>query len=70
MISKSVTLRYMMEESLQIYELEDLKVTVVRDLHNALKVITSFLRFSTPIHLIVTSITLANQSLIFDNVTV
>jgi hypothetical protein len=43
-------LKILMEESLQIYELEDQKVTVIADLHNALKVITSFLGFSTLVH--------------------
>jgi len=49
--AKTLTqLNTLMEESLQIYELEDQKVTVIGDLHNALKVITSFLSFSTPVH--------------------
>ena len=49
--AKTLTqLNTLMEESLQIYELEDQKTTVIGDLHNALKVITSFLSFSTPVH--------------------
>lgn len=49
--AKTLTqLNTLMEESLQIFELEDQKVTVIGDLHNALKVITSFLSFSTPVH--------------------
>ena len=49
--AKTLTqLNTLMEESLQIYELEDQKDTVIGDLHNALKVITSFLSFSTPVH--------------------
>lgn len=43
-------LNTLMQESLQIYELEDQKVTVIGDLHDALKVITSFLSFSTLVH--------------------
>ena len=39
-----------MEESLQIYELEDQKTNVIDDLHNALQVITQFLGFSTNVH--------------------
>jgi len=39
-----------MEESLQIYELEDQKINVIDDLHNALEVITQFLGFSTNIN--------------------
>ncbi|MCV0392257.1 MAG: hypothetical protein K5790_03065 [Nitrosopumilus sp.] len=49
--AKTLThLNTLMEESLQIYELEDQKTTVIGDLHNALKVITSFLSFSTSVH--------------------
>jgi len=43
-------LNTLMEESLQIYELEDQKTNVIDDLHNALKVITQFLGFSTNVH--------------------
>ena len=42
-------LNTLMEESLQIYELEDQKTNVIDDLHNALQVITQFLGFSTSI---------------------
>jgi len=35
-------LNTLMEESLQIYELEDQKTNVIDDLHNALQVITQF----------------------------
>ncbi len=44
-----VQLNTLMEESLQIYELEDQKTNVINDLHNALQVITEFLGFSTNI---------------------
>ena len=43
-------LNTLMEESLQIYELEDQKINVIDDLHNALQVITQFLGFSTNVH--------------------
>ncbi len=43
-------LNTLMEESLQIYELEDQKTNIIDDLHNALQVITQFLGFSTNIH--------------------
>ena len=43
-------LNTLMEESLQIYELEDQKTNVIDDLHNALQVITQFLGFSANIH--------------------
>ena len=43
-------LNTLMEESLQIYELEDQKTNVIDDLHNALQVITAFLGFSTNVH--------------------
>ena len=43
-------LNTLMEESLQIYELEDQKTNVIDDLHNALQVITQFLGFSTNVH--------------------
>ncbi len=45
-----VQLNTLMEESLQIYELEDQKTNVIDDLHNALQVITHFLGFSTYVH--------------------
>ena len=49
--AKTLTqLNTLMEESLQIYELEDQKTNVIDDLHNALKVITQFLGFSSNIH--------------------
>jgi len=48
--AKTLTqLNSLMEESLQIYELEDQKTNVINDLHNALQVITEFLGFSTNI---------------------
>ncbi len=43
-------LNTLMEESLQIYELEDQKTNVIDDLHNALQVITEFLGFSANVH--------------------
>ena len=43
-------LNTLMEESLQIYELEDQKTNVIDDLHNALQVITAFLGFSTNVN--------------------
>ena len=43
-------LNTLMEESLQIYELEDQKTNVIDELHNALQVITQFLGFSTNVH--------------------
>jgi len=43
-------LNTLMEESLQIYELEDQKTNVIDELHNALQVISQFLGFSTNIH--------------------
>ena len=46
--AKTLTqLNTLMEESLQIYELEDQKTNVIDDLHNALQVITQFLGFSS-----------------------
>ncbi len=49
--AKTLTqLNTLMEESLQIYELEDQKTNVIDDLHNAFQVITQFLGFSTNIH--------------------
>jgi len=48
--AKTLTqLNTLMEESLQIYELEDQKTNVIDDLHNALQVITQFLGFSTSV---------------------
>ncbi len=43
-------LNTLIEESMQIYELEDQKTNIIDDLHNALKVITEFLSFSVNIH--------------------
>lgn len=43
-------LNTLMEESLQIYELEDQKINVIDNLHDALQIITQFLGFSTSIH--------------------
>jgi len=49
--AKTLTqLNTLMEESLQIYELEDQKTNVIDDLHTALQVITQFLGFSTNVH--------------------
>ena len=49
--AKTLTqLNTLMEESLQIYELEDQKTNVIDDLHNALQVISQFLGFSTNVH--------------------
>ncbi len=49
--AKTLTqLNTLMEESLQIYELEDQKILVIDDLQDALKVITQFLGFSTNVH--------------------
>jgi len=49
--AKTLTqLNTLMEESLQIYELEDQKTLVIDDLNDALKVITQFLGFSTNVH--------------------
>ena len=49
--AKTLTqLNTLMEESLQIYELEDQKTNVIDDLHNALQVITQFLSFSTDVN--------------------
>ena len=48
--AKTLTqLNTLMEESLQIYELEDQKTNVIDDLHKALQVISQFLGFSTNI---------------------
>jgi len=43
-------LNTLIEESMQIYELEDQKTNIIDDLHNALAVITEFLSFSVNIH--------------------
>ena len=40
----------LIEESMQIYELEDQKTNIIEDLHNALKIITEFLNFSVNVH--------------------
>jgi hypothetical protein len=43
-------LNTLIEESLQIYELEDQKTNIIEDLHNSLKIITEFLNFSVNVH--------------------
>ena len=43
-------LNTLIEESMQIYELEDQKTNIIKDLHNALKIITEFLNFSVNVH--------------------
>jgi hypothetical protein len=43
-------LNTLIEESMQIYELEDQKVNIIEDLHSALKIITEFLNFSVNVH--------------------
>lgn len=43
-------LNTLIEESMQIYELEDQKINIIDDLHNALKIITEFLSFSVNVH--------------------
>jgi hypothetical protein len=43
-------LNTLIDESLQIYELEDQKTNIIEDLHNALKIITEFLNFSAVVH--------------------
>lgn len=43
-------LNTLIEESMQIYELEDQKTNIIEDLHNALKIITEFLNFSVNVH--------------------
>jgi hypothetical protein len=43
-------LNTLIEESMQIYELEDQKTNIIEDLHNALKTITEFLSFSVNVH--------------------
>ena len=43
-------LNTLIEESMQIYELEDQKTNIIDDLHKSLQVITEFLSFSVNIH--------------------
>lgn len=43
-------LNTLIEESMQIYELEDQKTNIIEDLHSALKIITEFLSFSVNVH--------------------
>jgi len=43
-------LNTLIEESMQIYELEDQKTNIIDDLHNALRIITEFLSFSVNVH--------------------
>lgn len=43
-------LNTLIEESMQIYELEDQKTNIIEDLHNSLKIITEFLSFSVNVH--------------------
>jgi len=43
-------LNTLIEESMQIYELEDQKTSIIDDLHKSLQVITEFLSFSVNIH--------------------
>lgn len=43
-------LNTLIEESMQIYEMEDQKTNIIEDLHSALKIITEFLSFSVNIH--------------------
>src|SRR3990167_4524960 len=43
-------LNTLIEESMQIYELEDQKTNIIEDLCNALKIITEFLSFSVSVH--------------------
>ena len=43
-------LNTLIEESMQIYELEEQKTTITEDLYDALKVITEFLNFSVSVH--------------------
>ena len=43
-------LNTLIEESMQIYELEDQKTIIIEELHNALKIITEFLNFSVNVH--------------------
>src|SRR3989344_7430743 len=43
-------LNTLIEESMQIYELEDQKTNIIENLSNALKIITEFLSFSATVH--------------------
>jgi hypothetical protein len=43
-------LNTLIEESMQIYELEDQKTNIIEDLYNVLKIITEFLNFSVNVH--------------------
>lgn len=43
-------LNTLIEESMQIYELEDQKTNIIENLSNALKIITEFLSFSASVH--------------------
>ncbi len=43
-------LNTLIDESMQIYELEDQKTNIIENLSNALKIITEFLSFSTNVH--------------------
>ena len=43
-------LNTLIEESMQIYELEDQKTNIIEDLCNALKIITELLSFSVSVH--------------------
>ena len=43
-------LNTLIEESMQIYELEDQKINIIEDLHDALKTITEFLGFTVNVH--------------------
>ena len=43
-------LNTLIEESMQIYELEDQKTNIIDDLHNKLAIVTEFLSFSVNIH--------------------
>ncbi|MFB5609607.1 MAG: hypothetical protein ACE5Q5_05250 [Nitrosarchaeum sp.] len=43
-------LNTLIEESMQIYELEDQKTNIIDDLHNALAIVTEFLSFSVNVH--------------------
>ena len=40
----------LIQESLQIYELEHQKTSIIDELYNSLKIITEFLRFSVNVH--------------------
>jgi hypothetical protein len=43
-------LNTLIEESMQIYELEDQKTNIIEDLHDSLKTITEFLGFTVNVH--------------------